>query len=449
LTASLTRVRGSTEEFDVVVVGARCAGAPLAALLARQGVRVAVLEQSTFLRDTLSTHIFQAPALAFLDRLGLTERIHATGTRVMSRTHVRLRDLEFKAAWPLRPGDVGGLASVRRFVLDPILAECAAESGAEMRMATKATGLVEEGGRVVGVRVMRDGSESVMRARLVVGADGRNSTIAKLVGSRKYNVVPNERAIYWAFFENADPGPDPPFVVWRPDDRFMLACPSDNGLYQVMLGPEIRELPRWREDLERTFMEYASGCAPVAEALSGARRVGKFFGKLRWEGFFREASGPGWVLLGDAGHFKDIGPGQGISDAFRQADALAPAIMAGLARSDQVLDRALADWGRWRDEDVTDHYWFAVDLGKAGPPPAAIPVLMKRLLAQGKVDLFLDLYNHRTKPSRVVTPPRVLGATARLLAQRGCERRALMREVAGLVAEDAHRRRLNRRPVYV
>lgn len=439
----------SSREFDVVVVGARSAGAPLAALLARQGVRVAVVEQATFPRDTLSTHIFQAPALAFLDRLGLTERIQATGACFMSRALVRLRDFEFTASWPQRPGDVGGLTSVRRLVLDPILAECAAQSGAEVQMATKATGLVEEGGRVVGVRVVRDGSESVIRARLVVGADGRNSTIASLVGSRKYNVTPNERFAYWAFFEGADPGPDPPFIFWHPDDRFMLACPADSGLYQVMLAPALRELPRFREDLEGNFMEYATGCEHVAKTLSGARRAGKFFGKLRWEGFFREPSGPGWVLVGDAGHFKDIGPGQGISDAFRHADALAPAIMAGLAGSDQALDRALADWGRWRDKEAIGHYWFAVDIGKAGPPPAVIPVFMRRLLERGKIDLFLDLYNHRTKPSRVLTPPRVLGATARLLARRGCERRELVREVAGLIAEDAHRRRLARRPAYV
>jgi hypothetical protein len=120
-----------------------------------------------------------------------------------------------------------------------------------------------------------------------------------------------------------------------------------------------------------------------------------------------------------------------------------------LAGSDHSLDRALADWGRWRDKDAAEHYWFAVDLGKAGRVPTPVPEFIRRLLAQGKIDLFLDLFNHRTKPSRVISPPRVLGATARLLARRGCDRRGLVREVGGLIAEDMRRRRLNRRPAYV
>src|SRR5918998_2180448 len=102
-------MKNSSKEFDVVVVGARCAGAPLAALLSRQGVRVALVEKATFPLDTLSTHIFQAPALAFLDRLGLMEQIHATGACLMSRAHCQLRDFEFTAAWPERPGDPGGV----------------------------------------------------------------------------------------------------------------------------------------------------------------------------------------------------------------------------------------------------------------------------------------------------------------------------------------------------
>src|SRR5436305_13268620 len=109
------------QNFDVVVVGARCAGAPLAALLARRGLKVAVLERAAFPRDTLSSHVFQADALAFVDRLGVTDRIRATGAHFMNQARSRVQDLEFTASWPQEPGDVGGVASVRRFVLDPIL----------------------------------------------------------------------------------------------------------------------------------------------------------------------------------------------------------------------------------------------------------------------------------------------------------------------------------------
>jgi 2-polyprenyl-6-methoxyphenol hydroxylase-like FAD-dependent oxidoreductase len=170
---------------------------------------------------------------------------------------------------------------------------------------------------------------------------------------------------------------------------------------------------------------------------------------LRFQGFLREASGPGWVLVGDAGHFTEPTPGQGIGDAFRQVEVLASAISSALDDSGEGLNRALARWGRWRDEDGVEHHWFATDLGKAGSVPAVVPEIQRRLLAQGRIDLFLNLFAHRSRPSEVFTPARLLGATVRLLARRGCDRRALMREVGALVAEDVHRRRLNRRPTYV
>ena len=193
-------------------------------------------------------------------------------------------------------------------------------------------------------------------------------------------------------------------------------------------------------------MEHARSCRTLHLALTGARRVGKLFGMLHWEGFFREACGPGWVLVGDAGHFKDPTPAGGIQDAFRQAEKLAPVVSTGIGGSAENLDRAMTRWSRWRDQDAAEYYWLACNMGAAGETPAPLAELMRRLLAQGKIDLFLDLLTHRTRPSQVLTPPRLLGATGRLLARRGCNRRALIREVGSLVAADAHRKRLNRRP---
>jgi 2-polyprenyl-6-methoxyphenol hydroxylase-like FAD-dependent oxidoreductase len=437
-----------TEPFDVIVVGARCAGSPLAAMLARSGLRVAVVEQATFPRDTLSTHCLHAEALAFLERLGVTQQVRATGAPYLRYYDLRQDHLEVRVEIPQRPGDEGGIASVRRFLLDPILADAAAESGADMRMGAKVTGLLEDRGRVTGVRVSRNGTDSSLRAQLVVGADGRNSTLASLVGARKYNLVPNERFLYWAFFEDAEWPWDSTFVFHRWDDRLVLGGPADSGLLQVILVPQLSELPRFRNDLEGSFIEYARSCGIMDVALADARRVGKFFGMLRWEGFLREASGPGWALVGDAGHFKDPTPAAGIQDAFLQVEALVPAITANVERGPKALDDALMAWRRWRDRDAAEYYWLACDMGSAGTLPVVLPEIMQRLLAQGELGLFLDLMTHRSKPSRVLSPPRLLGATGRLLARRGCDRRALLREVGSLVAADIHRKRLNRRPRY-
>lgn len=437
-----------TGNFDVVVVGARCAGSPLATLLARQGVKVALVERATFPRDTLSTHIFEADALAFLDRLGLTEQLRATGAPFISRIDTRAEDFRWSIEMPLRAGDVGGLASIRRFVLDPILAHAAEESGAQVRMATAVTGLVQDGGRVNGVRIRTNGSDGELRARLVVGADGRNSTVANLVGARRYNLVPHQRFAYWAFFEGADMRPEPTLVFHRWAERFVAATPCDNGLYQVIVLPGAAELPRFRAELESSFMEYARGCEPVASALTGAHRVGKFFGVLRWVGFFREPCGAGWVLVGDAGHFKDPSEARGIGDAFCQVDALAPAIIAGLDGSGGGLDARMARWGRWRDREFADHYWFANDLGKAELQPSVLlPQILRDLHAKGQIGRFHELFAHRTKPSRVLNPARLVGSAGRLLCDHG-DRRAVLKEVRTLVAQNAHRQLLNHRRAY-
>ncbi|HEV7943370.1 MAG TPA: FAD-dependent monooxygenase, partial [Solirubrobacteraceae bacterium] len=123
-----------SQEFDVIVVGARCSGSPLAALLARRGVKVALVEQATFPCDTLSTHILEAEALAFLERLGVMHEIRATGAPLIDRVDARQEDLEYITTIPQPSGGVGGTASVRRTLLDPILAQAAAEAGADLRM---------------------------------------------------------------------------------------------------------------------------------------------------------------------------------------------------------------------------------------------------------------------------------------------------------------------------
>jgi flavin-dependent dehydrogenase len=154
------------------------------------------------------------------------------------------------------------------------------------------------------------------------------------------------------------------------------------------------------------------------------------------------------VLTGDAGHFKDPAPGRGIGDAFRQADALAAAIAAGLDGSDRELDRAMAHWGRWRDREFAQHYWFANDMSESGAVPAVLVEIVRRLNEQGNAGRFLDLLNHRIRPSQLLTPARVLGATARVMTHERGRRRANLREVGGFLGRETRRRWLNHRPAY-
>ena len=437
------------DRFDVIVVGGRCAGSPLAALLARQGLKVAVVERASFPKDTLSTHIFQAPAINFLRRLGVAESLRETEAKAYTKVDLRQEDFRCTFEIDQRPGDEGAFMSVRRFVLDPILLEAAADAGAEVLMSTTVTGLHREGDRVAGITFSSQGADRTLEARLVVGADGRNSTVAELAGARKYNVVPGERFGYWSFFEDADPGPDPSLIYHRWAGRYIIAMPADGGLYQVIMLPAMSFLPEFREDREAAFMAHARACGPVGEVLAGAHRTGKMFGMLKYECFFREASGPGWALVGDAGHFKDPAPGQGIGDAFRQAEALAPVIVGAIDDSDAALDAAVRGWARWRDVDAAEHYWLAADFGAPTPTPSVLVEVTRQLHAQGRAAELGDVFQHRRRPSAVVTPPLLLKAAASAMRKPGADRGEIMREVRALIATDSRRRRLNRKPEFV
>jgi 2-polyprenyl-6-methoxyphenol hydroxylase-like FAD-dependent oxidoreductase len=437
------------DRFDVIVVGARCAGAPLATLLARQGLKVAIVERASFPKDTLSTHIFQAAAINFLRRLGVLDAVLETGARPCSK--VDLRQEDFRSAFELepRPGDEGGLMCVRRFVLDPILLEGATDAGAEALMSTNVTGLVYDGGRVAGVKVRSGGQDRRMTAKLVVGADGRNSTVAELAGARKYNVVPGQRFGYWGYFENADPELKQSLIYHRWDGRFVIAMPTDGDLYLVIELPEPSFLPDFRADREAAFMAHMRACEPVADVLHDAQRVGKLLGMIKFECFFRESAGPGWALAGDAGHFKDPAPGQGISDAFRQVEALAPAILGAIDESPATLDAAVREWAQWRDRDAAEAYWLASDFGAATPTPKVLVEATRLLDRQGRVQQLGDVFQHRRSPSAVVTVPVLLKAARSAMRRPGADRGEIIRELRELIATDTQRRRLNRKPAYV
>jgi flavin-dependent dehydrogenase len=435
----------TTETYDVAIVGGRCAGSPLAHLLARRGLRVVVLEQARFPRDTPSTHVMQAPAAAFLEQqLGLARQLEELGARYSNEVDFRLGDFATTMRVPLLAGEPGAFVSVRRFLLDPLLVEAAATAGAEVRMGTKVVDVVRTGDRVTGVR-LADGT--AVRALLVVAADGRNSTVADLVGARRYNVIRSQRSGYWGFFE-APNAPDSTVIVHSWDGTIVYGFPADSGLFQVIGVADTAEADTWRGDLEARLVAYASRCEPIADALDGARLVGKIAGVRRLEGFFREATGPGWLLVGDAGHFKDPTPGWGMGDAFRQAAAVAPVIAGAVGRSPRDLDQALRGWARWRDRTHAGYHWFAGDLGKAGPPPSVVPEMFRRYHAQGRLDRPNSMFQHRLAPAKVMTPTRLADATARLLLRPGTDRRLLLREVGTITAADIRRRYRNRHPSY-
>ena len=433
------------------MVGARCAGSPLATHLARAGLSVAVVDKDGFPSDTPSTHVFQVGGVNALARLGVLDAVRATGAPMIEEAQARLADVVVQIPYPVRPGDAGGCMCVRRPVLDTILLEAARDAGVEVLTETRVTTLLRDDGRVAGVSTTgADGETEDLRARLVVGADGRGSIVARQVGARKYNTTKGERFAYWGYFEGADLPTPATIYLHRYGKEFLIGCPADAGLFMVvqLLDPE--RLPEYREDPDKAFAAELAGDPELREIVGpAARPIAPLQFMLRYDGYFRESAGPGWVLVGDSGHFKDPAPGQGISDALRQVEELAPRIVEGLASDDADLDRGLQEWWRWRDEDAFEKYWFAQDLGRGGALPEVLAEVLRRLQAKGRFGDFVDVFNHRRRPSKVLTPPRLFGAAASLLRRPGTDRRQVVRDVRTAVGTELRRQRLNRRPQYV
>jgi 2-polyprenyl-6-methoxyphenol hydroxylase-like FAD-dependent oxidoreductase len=411
-------VTSINDRFDVVIVGARCAGSPLAVFLARAGLSVCVVDQAGFPSDTLSTHMFQLSGIEVLQRLGVLDAVLRLGAPPILDTYMKFEDVDLSGPPRLRPDDIPiPMLCVRRISLDVELVKAATEAGVDLRLHRRVTGLVERGGRVTGVRVTdREGKVSTIEADLVVGADGRLSTIARLTGARRYHVTTSERISTWAYFRNVPPEKVGRVFYYRRDDDFVVAAPADNGHFIAVACPSFDRLDAsYRTDSEGWYKRTISRCEPVAELLANAERVTKFRGLMRFEGFFREAVGPGWVLAGDAGHFKDPTPGQGISDALRTVEKLAAAIVRGFA-SPARRDAELRQWWRWRDRDAIQHYWFASDVGKRGPiSPVLLEILRDVAQDEKSRQDFLDIFIHRYWPRDLFGPSALVSATARLL----------------------------------
>jgi 2-polyprenyl-6-methoxyphenol hydroxylase-like FAD-dependent oxidoreductase len=428
------------ERFDVIVVGARVAGASLATHLARRGLEVCLLDQARFPSDTLSTHIFQN--LPALERLGVLDRLLETGAPLLTEVCFVMDDLSMTGAYSDLP-----MLCVRRTPLDQILLDNAVRAGPEVRTRTRVTELVNEDGRVCGVRTSNgDGLSSELHAPVVVGADGRSSTVASLVGARRYNVTENELAGGWAYYEGSNVL-TPTAYFCRLGERLFAACPTDGGLYIVISIAPKSAFGAMREGDGAGFDRSVEHCLPLAPILAGARRVARPTLIARWQGYFRESAGPGWALVGDAGHFKDPTPGQGISDALRQAEHLAEFIPGDAGMG--ALDDRLAAYWRWRDEDAAEKYWWAQDMGRAAAPSPLVKEMFRGISGDPKAArAFYEVFFHRRPPSKAMTPARLLGACGRLLLRGDGNRREVLAEARSMIQLGRARQRLNKRPQF-
>jgi flavin-dependent dehydrogenase len=430
----------------VVVVGGRCAGAALAIRLGHQGLSVCVIDRATFPSETPSTHAIQACGVRELDALGVRDEVTAA-TRPITRVVIALGTSQTEVDDV--PGLLGAPAlNVRRVTLDEILVRAAADAGADVCCDTSVSGLLTTDGRVTGVQTSR----GPVKARLVVGADGMRSTVARLVGAEEYATTAPGRMFAWGYLSGVDLDSAPvASTLWlgQPGEHGYLASATDGELFMAVATTDLARKSEFAADREQAYRASFGEWPALEEVVAGGSLEGPVRLVTNWHGYFRESAGPGWALVGDAGHFKDPTPGQGISDAFRQAGALASAIREGFP-DPVTLDDALRRYWRWRDDDAWSMYWFASDLGAPGAAAPLLAQVQRQLVTDpGLTEQLARVLNHEQDPA-VLTSPRVLArATTRALSQAGPPRgqalRQIAREASALTREELRRRRLRRR----
>jgi 2-polyprenyl-6-methoxyphenol hydroxylase-like FAD-dependent oxidoreductase len=398
--------------YDAIVVGARCAGAPTAMHLARRGRRVLLLDRATFPSDTLSTHYVSQAGVVYLNQWGLLEEIQASNCPPITRMTSDWGDFTLVGRPPPVEGAPAAYAP-RRSVLDRILIEAALRAGAELRERVTLEDLLWEDGRVVGVRARAGGGRShVERARVVVGADGRNSTVARLVGAPKYDDTPPlacQWFAYWGGFSTEG------LESYRRGRVMLFGIPTNDGLTCVVTAMPRERFEAFRADAPGNYMRLIDLAPGLAARVRAGRREGPLFGTGDLPNFFRRSYGPGWALVGDAGNHKDPLTAQGIRDAFCDAERLAAAIDDGL-NGRAPLEEALAEYERGRDERVRELYDHTCKVARL-PEPTEDDYRFRAALRgrQPDIDRYFGVGDGTVSPLEFFGPEN----TRRLLAAAG------------------------------
>ena len=339
-------------DYDALIVGGRAAGGSLAALLARQGRRVLFVDRDEFPSDTMSTHFMSLSAVGALKRLGVLDDILSAGFRRVTRHRTWIDDCCFEG--PAGPPGAFSLAP-RRVVLDAVLQEHAVKAGAQFEQRTRADSLLHEGGRVVGAVLQTTGGERrEVRARVVIGADGKSSRVAEWVGAEEYDAVPALRPAYYAYFQGIEPRAEATLELWFGGDQIGFLFPMREGEDCIALEIQPEEFEEFRTGHAAFFESRVRALPEMAHRMRNAHVEGKVIGVKGIDNRFRKPYGPGWALTGDAGYLKDPSTGLGIGDALEQSFMLAGALGAWFQGAD--WDTTMSGFQQKRDQTMKPAY---------------------------------------------------------------------------------------------
>jgi 2-polyprenyl-6-methoxyphenol hydroxylase-like FAD-dependent oxidoreductase len=338
--------------FDAAVVGASLAGCASAIMLARDGARVALIEQrpDADAYKKICSHYIQSSAVATLERLGLLDPMIAAGA---VRSRVRLNT---PWGW-IEPSDESSVPSgvnLRREILDPLIRQSAASTpGVELMLGYTVTELLHDGDGVCGALARNTAGEELrIRARLLVGADGRGSRVAKLAGVES-KTVRHGRVAYGGYFEGPPPAGSPDASFWLLDPDMAAAFPTDSGLTFYAAMPVKERAGAFQEDPAAALVAMLDGL-PDGPPIAASRMVQPAQGKLDMTNVAHTPSAPGMALVGDAALAIDplwgVGCGWALQSAEWLADSVAPAL-----RGSEPLPSALKRYRRRHARALAGH----------------------------------------------------------------------------------------------
>jgi len=348
--------------YDAIVVGARCAGSPTAMLLAQKGYKVLMVDRASFPSDTMSGHFLHPPAVAALKRWGLLDAVLASGCPPINEISFDLGEIALNGTPPAAEG-ISEFLCVRRTVLDKILVDAAVAAGAEVRENVTVEELVWDDDRVTGIRTSARSGGVAETARIVIGADGQHSFVAKSVNAPAYNESPSTSFGYYTYWSNLDVGA----TIAPRGDRTIICAPTNEGRTLLAYQAPIAQFAEHRTDIEGHYMATMERIPWLADKLREATREERFTGTADLPNYFRQPYGPGWALVGDSGYHKDPITAQGIKDAFFCAELVAEAIDAGFSGR-QPLDEALAHYEQARNEEVGPIFGLTAEMASYAPP---------------------------------------------------------------------------------
>jgi len=344
-------------------------------LLGRKGYRVLLVDRGSFPSDVISTHYVHVSGISILNRWGILDRIAATNCPAIGEALFHFGEIKFTGVAPPLAG-IDVAYAPRRTVLDKILVDAALEAGVELRENYTAEELMWDGSRITGIKGrLKNGASVVEQGRIVIGADGKDSLVARTSQAPVYNATDPLCAVYYGYWSGLSVLN---VQVYVRDGWAIILFPTNDGLTTVVQCWRSEVFPNYRSDSEGTFMKCIDLCTEITDQVRQGKRESRIAGIVETPSFFRKPFGPGWALVGDAGYYKNPLSAQGITDGFRDAELLAEAIDAGLSGR-QAIEDALAEYEQTRNQTVMPIYQYTNDRATLKPPPPEFVQLLMAL----------------------------------------------------------------------